>query len=101
MPTRGLGRRLGFHLGGGGECPWAGGGLGLGFGGEDLVCGEGQPCPSLYRWEARPRGGESLPNSAWRWAAGWRRELLPNSVSTSPSFPLSKTCRLTFKLAVC
>ena len=30
---------------------------------------------------AKGEGGESLPNSAWRGAAGWRRDSLPNSVS--------------------
>src|SRR4051812_14933898 len=57
----------------------------LGFRAGGVVCLGGEPCPSFYRWRGRPRGGESLPNSAWRWAGDGGEELLPNSVSTSLS----------------
>src|SRR4051812_24430644 len=52
----------------------------LGFRGGGVGCLGGVTCPAFYRWRGRPRGGESLLNSAWRWAGGGGEELLPNSV---------------------
>src|SRR3954469_22484460 len=49
------GRRLGARVLGGG-----------------VVYLEGQPCPSLYRWRGRARGGDSLPNSVSQVGRRWR-----------------------------
>ena len=65
----------------------------LGFAGRGVVCLEGQPCPSLYRWEGATKGRGVPPQLGLGWRAGLgRRDSSPKSVlpplACFPQFPV-------------